>query len=302
MHHSRRRILGTGRVTSWRSVKIEGVRVTELAGRCEVAALRDAAAVHGDQPGRERGHVRVGRAVGAGEHGLQVPVPGGAERDPLPLPGHHEAGGHGLDPPGGQPGHDLLPQHRGDLVAVQPVQHPPGLVGVHQAAVQLARVVHGVRDGFRGDLVEDHPAGRDLGLQFLQQVPGDGLALAVLISGEEQFVGVLEQRLELSDLGLLVRVHDIESLETVVHVNAEPGPRLLAVLRRDLGRPVRHIPDVPDAGLDDVSLAQVSRDGARLGRGLDNNQAASTAVGRGPVLPRHALGGGRSPCCHAFTF
>ena len=35
---------------------------------------------------------------------------------------------------------------------------------------------------------------RDLGLEHLQQVPGDGLALAVLVRREEELVGVLEQR------------------------------------------------------------------------------------------------------------
>ena len=31
-------------------------------------------------------------------------------------------------------------------------------------------------------------------LELLQQVPGDRLALAVLISGQQEFVGVLQQR------------------------------------------------------------------------------------------------------------
>jgi hypothetical protein len=61
-----------------------------------------------------------------------------------------------------------------------------------------------VLDGLRGDLVEDHPADRDLRVERLEQVPGDGLALAVLIGGEEELVRVLEQRLELGDLLLLV--------------------------------------------------------------------------------------------------
>ena len=33
-----------------------------------------------------------------------------------------------------------------------------------------------------------------LGLELVEEVPGDGLALAVLIGGEEELVGVLEQR------------------------------------------------------------------------------------------------------------
>jgi hypothetical protein len=61
--------------------------------------------------------------------------------------------------------------------------------------------------------VEDHPLDRDLGLQLLQQVPRDGLALAVLVRGEDQLVHALEGTLELGDLLLLVRVDDVVGLE-----------------------------------------------------------------------------------------
>ena len=82
------------------------------------------------------------------------------------------------------------------------------------------------QDGGLGDLVEDHPADRDLRLERLEQVPGDRLALAVGVGGEVELVGVLEQALELGDLGLLVRADDVERLEVVVDVDAEPRPRL----------------------------------------------------------------------------
>jgi hypothetical protein len=114
--------------------------------------------------------------------------------------------------------------------------------------------------------VEDHPAGRDLGLELLQQVPGDRLALTVLIGREQQFVGVGQQVLELAHLELLVGRDHVQRLEAAVDVHAEPGPGLLAVLGRYLGRLVGHVTDVADARLDHVSLAEVSRDGARLGR------------------------------------
>ncbi len=282
--------------------QVEHFRIAQLTGRGEVTALSDPAPVHRDQAGRERGRSLVGRAVGPGEHGLQVPVPGGAERDAFPFPGDHQPGGHGLDPPRGQPGHDLLPQDRGDLIAVQPVQDPPGLIGVDQASVQFARVVHRMRDGLRRDLVKHHPPGRHLGLELLEQVPRDGLALAVLISSEVELIGVFEQGLELGDLGLLVGVHDVERAEVIVDVDAEPRPRLLAVLLGDLGGLVRHVTDVTDAGLDHVPLAEVSRDGPRLGGRLDDYQASAPAVARGVALARRTLRGGRCPCCHAFTF
>ena len=239
------------------------------------------------------------------ELGLEVGVGGRAERDPVAFPVDDQPGRDRLHPPGGQLGHDLLPQHGRDLVPVKTVKHPARLVGVHLALVELLGVGDGAGDRLRGDLVEDHPAGRHLGLEFLEQVPGDGLALAVLICREQELVGVLEQALELGDLLPLVAVHDIEGLEVVVDVDAEPGPRLAAVLFRDLGRAVGHVADVADAGLDHVALAEVTGDGPGLGGGFDDDQLGAMAAGgrgcrlSGPGLAAPAalgLGLGRGRC------
>ena len=173
---------------------------------------------------------RPRRRAKGGELGLEVPVLGGAEGDPLPFPVDDQTGGHRLDPAGRQPGHDLLPQHRRDFVAVQPVEHPPGLIRVDQGLVELARVGDGLRDRLGGDLVEDHPAVGNLRLEFLEQVPGDGLALAVFIRGQQEFVGVLKQVLQLGHLLPLVVRDDVEGLEVVVHVDPEAGPGSLRYL------------------------------------------------------------------------
>ena len=242
-------------------VQVQDVRAAQLAGGGEITALGHPAAVDADQAGgKARRLVGVGLAVlGGRELRLEVSVTGGAEGDPLALPVHHQPGCHRLHAPGGQPGHDLLPQHGRDLVPVEPVQHAARLIGVHQALVHLARVGDGPGDRFGGDLVEDHPAVRHLGLELLEQVPGDSLALAVLISGQQQFVGILQQVLELGHLLPLVAVHDVQRLEVVIDVDPEPGPRLLAVLGRDLGGAVRHVADVADTGLDHVAVAEVAR-------------------------------------------
>ncbi len=63
-----------------------------------------------------------------------------------------------LHPAGGQAGLHLLPEDGGDLVAVQAVEDAAGLLGVDQAAVDLAGLVDGPLDGLGGDLVEDHAA------------------------------------------------------------------------------------------------------------------------------------------------
>src|SRR3989442_617281 len=81
-------------------------------------------------------------------------------------------------------GQGLPPQQGRDLVAVEAVEDAPGLLGVDEALVELARIGDGLADRVPGDLVEDHAAARDLGLEHLLQVPGDGLALAVLVRGQ----------------------------------------------------------------------------------------------------------------------
>ena len=208
-----------------------------------------------------------------GEDAFDVPVAGGAERHPGPLALDQDAGGDALHPAGGQLRHDLLPQHRGDLVAVEPVEDAAGLLGVDKPLVDLARVVDRRPDRLRGDLVEDHPPDRDARLEGLQQVPGDGLALAVLIRREVELAGVLQQRLELGDLRLLVRGDDVERLETVVDIDAEAGPRLALDGGRDVCGVARQVADVADAGLDEVAVAEVAGDRAGLRRRLHDDQA-----------------------------
>ncbi len=261
-----------------RLVQMQHLGALEPAVRAEVAALRDALAVDGVQAGDERGRVgRIARPAG-GERAGQVPVLGGAEGDALALALDDEAGGDGLHASGGQPRHDLLPQDRRDLVAVEAVEDAAGLLGVDHALVQLARVGDGLADRILGDLVEDHPVHGDLGLEDFLQVPRDGFALAVLVSGEVELVGIGQQLLELPDLGLLVRVDDVDRLEIVLDVHTE-APDLARVLVGDLRRAVREVADVPDARLDDVSRAEVALDRLRLGRGLDDDESAAALCG-----------------------
>ena len=267
----------------------------ELPVRTEVATLGDAATVHRAQAGGQRR--RVGGVTGSagGERAGQVPVLGGAEGDALALPLDDEARGDGLDATGRQSRHDLLPQDRRDLVAVEAVEDTAGLLGVDHALIELARVGHRFPDRVLGDLVEDHPVDRDLRLEHFLQVPRDGFALAVLIGGEEEFVGLGQQLLELPDLRLLVRVDDVDGLEVMLDVDAEPTD-LAGVLVRHLCGAVRQVTDVPDARLDDVSGAEVALDRLRLGRRLDDDESAAALcglAGRGQLRSslRSTLGG-----------
>jgi len=110
-----------------------------------------------------------------------------------------------------------------------------------------------------------------LRLEHLQEVPGDGLPLAVLISGQVELVGVLEGSLELGDLLLLVRVHRVVGGEPVLDIDGEAavGP-LLHVGGEVLG--LGEVTDVPDGGLDPVVGTQVTLDRRGLRGGLHDDQ------------------------------
>ena len=159
------------------------VGLLELTERVEIASGSDPLTVDGVQPGGEgrRRCLRIGDA-GVQQSG-DVPVAGTAERHPFAFALDDDAGRHRLDAAGRQLRRDLLPQHGADLVAVQPVQDAPGLLGVDEVVVQVTRILSGGADRRLGDLVEHHSLDRDARLQCLQQVPGDRLALAVTVSG-----------------------------------------------------------------------------------------------------------------------
>ena len=160
-----------------------------------------------------------------------------------------------------------------DLVAVEAVEDAPRLLGLDEVVVDLAGVVDGLEDRRLGDLVEDHPVHRDaLRLQLVEQVPGDRLALAVLVGGEVELVGVLEQALELGDVALLVARHDVVRREAVVDVDREPAPRLVLDAGRGVGGGVGQVADVADRGLDHVVAAQVAADRPRFRGRLDDHQ------------------------------
>src|SRR5438105_1884420 len=155
-------------------------------------------------------------------------------------------------------------------------------------AVDLAPLVHGPADGGPGDLVEHHALDRDAGGEDLDEVPGDRLAFPVLVRGQVQLLRPAQQALELGDLRLLLLGHDVEGLEVVVGVDTQPGPGLTLVGRGDLGRSPGQVADVADGGLDHEVVAEEARDGAGLGRRLDDDQG----LGHGFVEGLADAGGG----------
>ena len=133
------------------------------------------------------------------------------------------------------------------LVADEAVEHATTLLRLDELHVEVAPVVDGLGDGLAGDLVEHHPLDRHLGLEHLEEVPRDRLALAVLVGREVELARVLQRRLQLGDDVLLVVGHDVDGREVVVDVDAEPADLGLGdALRRLLGA-LREVADVPDA-------------------------------------------------------
>ena len=245
-------------------VEVHGVAGGELAVVVEVAAAGDLGAV-------DHGQFRFERAGPGAELAGQVPVGGRFEGHPLTFAVHHHAGHNGLHAAGGEAAGHLAPQHRGDLVAVEAVQHTAGFLRVHEVLVDVAQVVHGAVDGFLGDFTEGHPVDRHLGLEHFQQVPRDGLALAVPIGCEIESVSVFELGLELGDLFLLVRGHHVVRLEVVINVDGELAHRGLLQFRRQFRR-LREVADVTNGGLNNEALAEVLGDGLALGGRLHDHE------------------------------
>ena len=104
---------------------------------------------------------------------------------------------HRLHAAGRAGARQLAPQHGGEGEADQIVQRAARHIGVDQRTIDLARMLHRVRDRLLGDGVEHHALDlvvldRALLFQDLQHVPGDGLALAIRVGGENQAVSALE--------------------------------------------------------------------------------------------------------------
>ncbi len=221
------------------------------------------------------------------EFHLDAPVVRRDEGHPFPFPLDHDPGRHGLHAASRQPRLDLLPQDRRNLVAVEPVQHPPGLLGVDQAAIDVPGLAERRLDRRPGDLVEDHPAHRHLGPQHLLQMPRDRLPLAILIRCEHEFVRVPQRLSELGDLLLLLARDHVERIESAFDVDAEAGPRAAAVLLRHLRGGPGQVPDVSDRRLHPVAGPEVALDRPGLGRRLDDDEGVAHT--RGTIVERRTL-------------
>ena len=117
----------------------------------------------------------------------------------IPLALDDQAERDRLHPAGREAGLDGAPEDRARLVADQPVEDPAGLLRVHLPLVDLARLLHRGEHGVPGDLLEQHPVHRHLGVDLVGDVPGDRLALAVRVGGEIDGGGGLGGLLQLGE-------------------------------------------------------------------------------------------------------
>ena len=168
-----------------------------------------------------------------------------------------EAQRHRLHAAGGARARELAPQHRREREADEVVERAAGEIGVDQGAVDLARVLHGVEHRLLGDGVEHHPLDRlllerVLLLQHFEHVPGNRLALAIGVGGEDELVGPLEGAGNVVEplLGLVVDLPDHAEI-------------VLGVDRAVLGRQVPHM---AERGQYLVAGAKIFVDRLGLGR------------------------------------
>ena len=150
-------------------VACELAAVVEIPARCHPLAVDPA------QPARKlpvvpairacrRALRRRARRRGGRELGRQVPILGRHKHHAFAFPIHNHPGRHRLHPARAQPGHHLLPQHRGNLIAIQPVQNTAGFLRIHQVIVQLPGVLGRRYNRRLGDLMEHHASHRHLRL------------------------------------------------------------------------------------------------------------------------------------------
>ena len=90
---------------------------------------------------------------------IQRPVFLRLESADLVFPVHNQTGCHRLNASGGQPPANLFPEQWGKLVAHNPVQNAPRLLGIHQIIVDVPRMLNGLPDHLLGNLVKGDPMG-----------------------------------------------------------------------------------------------------------------------------------------------
>ncbi len=163
---------------------------------------------------------------------------------------------HRLHAAGRARARQLAPQHRRQREADEIIERAAGQIGVDQRLVDGARMLHRLGHRLLGDGVEHHALDRLvlerlLFLEHLQHVPGDRLALAVRVGGEDQLVGALDGAGDVVEALLRLGIDLPEHAEIGVGID-----------RAVLGRQVAHM---AERGQNLVAPAEILIDRLRLG-------------------------------------
>ena len=201
--------------------------------------------------------------LGGFHHRVDGPVFVGAEGFDLGFAVAHEAQGDGLHAAGRTRSWQLAPQHGRERKADEIIERAARQIGFHQRLVDLARVFQCRQDRLFGNRVEgdalDFEAFAEhlAVVQDLQNVPGDGFALAIRVCCQDQLIGALH------------RVGDVfhHLLAAILDVPMH-GEIVVWLDRAVFGW---QIADMADRGDHLIVGAEILIDGFRLGGGFDDN-------------------------------
>ncbi len=114
----------------------------------------------------------------------------GDESHPLPLPLDDQPHGDALHAARRKPRTDLPPQQRRNVVAVQPIDDPPHLLGADEVLVDLAGMLQRLKNRLFRDLVKHQAMDRHLRLQDFAEMPTDRLPFPVFVRRQVQFLAL----------------------------------------------------------------------------------------------------------------
>ena len=137
--------------------------------------------------------------------------------------------------------------------------------------------------------MEHHPFDRNLWLENLGEMPGDRLTFAVLVGCEVDLICAFECLLEFLDLVPGTFRQHPDRVEVFIHVHCQIGPRLLAVLFRQVFRRPWQVAYVTHRGFNDNVVAshpaQEPANRLGFGRGLHDYEGTGHGGGRYGLCP-----------------
>ena len=201
------------------------------------------------------------RGVLGAENGIEIPVFDRLEGLDFTLAFHNQPQGDGLDSAGAGGLLHRMAEQWTDLVAEQAVQNAAGLLGIHQRLLDLAGVLEGVLDCILRDFMIGDSVEGPLGIvaKVVLEMPGNGLAFAVRVGGQVDFIRLLGLGAQFADDVLPLGGQHIVRLEIMGEVHAEVFA-------------VRQVADMANGGFHGDPRPQQLADGLGFRDGLDNHQ------------------------------